>query len=446
MSEIKLAWKNKHLSLRASGSDDYLWTEPLDETDRAAPRLVSLSGRLPGRHSNALIVGDGIDALEALAAKTDALSPGIRLVYVDPPFNTNADVACYSDTMDRAMWLSMLRDRMAALQPHLAKDASLWVHLDDSEVHRARLVLDELFGEEAFVASVIWQKRTTRESRSAFSVNHDTILVYAPCGPKKWKASRNLLPKVESKPENKDNDPRGPWTDAPFTAPGYRAAQQYSIATPSGTVRKPPRGRSWYATEPTFLELLKEDRIWFPKGGQGSPRIKLFADQRRGLVPFTIWGSDETGTNDDAKRHLMSLFPTKNIFDTPKPEELLARIIHIATGPNDLVMDLFGGSGTTAAVAHKMGRRWLLTERNAETVRVFTCPRLKAVVHGKDPGGVTSATNWEGGGSFELAYAPPRYGDELGARELARITAPKSARRENAIVEYEIEADRGRAQ
>lgn len=421
MSEITLSWKNKHLTLHATGSQDYRWADPSCERDCATPRLISLSGRLPMRDSNALIIGDGMDALEALAAETEFLSRKVRLVYIDPPFNSNADVACYNDAIDRSMWLSMLRDRLAAVRPHLANDASLWIHLDDNEVHRARLVLDEMFGDEAFVASVIWQKRTTRESRSAFSINHDTILVYAPSGPKKWKASRNLLLKAVSLPENRDNDPRGPWTDAPFTAPGFRAAQQYPIKTPSGTVRRPPRGRSWYATEPTFRELLKDDRIWFPKGGQGSPRIKLFNDQFRGLVPFTIWGSSETGTNDDAKRHLMSLFSDKSIFDTPKPEELLERIIHIATRPDDLVVDLFGGSGTTAAVAHKMRRRWLLVERNFETVCEFTCPRLQAVVHGEDPGGVTQAVNWGGGGGFDLAYAPPRFGAALSARELSVI-------------------------
>ena len=264
MSEITLNWENKHLALMASGEHGYRWVDPLGSSWKPAPHLVKLSEHLPIRHSNVLVIGDGIDALEAMAAETEALSDKVRLVYIDPPFNTHADVQCYNDTMDRSMWLSMLRDRLVALKPHLASDASVWVHLDDSEVHRARFLLDEVFGEEAFVASVIWQKRTTRESRAAFSVNHDTILVYAPCGPKKWKASRNLLAKEASQLENKDNDPRGPWTDAPFTAPGFRASQQYPIKTPSGAVLKPPRGRSWYATEPTFRDLLREKRIWFP--------------------------------------------------------------------------------------------------------------------------------------------------------------------------------------
>lgn len=421
MSEIVLNWKNKGLTLRASGLHDYTWVEPVDGNDRHPTKLISLSECLPGPDSNAVIIGDGLDAMVALDAQTDFFQEKIRLVYVDPPFNTNADVEFYNDAMDRAMWLSMLRDRIVSLRPHLAIDASFWIHLDDSEVHRARLVLDEALGEESFVSSIVWQKRTTRESRSAFSVNHDTILVYAPSGSKKWKKSRNLLEKRPSQIGNRDNDPRGPWTDAPFTAPGYRAAQQYPIQTPSGATLTPPRGRSWYATEPIFKRLFEENRLWFPKNGEGSPRIKLFNDQVRGLVPSTIWESDETGTNDDAKRHLMALFPDKPVFDTPKPEELLERIIHIATRPGDLVVDLFGGSGTTAAAAHKMQRRWLLVERSHETVRQFIVPRLEAVIEGRDPAGVTGSAKWRGGGDYELAYAPPLFGKVLSARQLSAV-------------------------
>lgn len=420
MSEIRLQWENKDHSLRAVGDDAYAWVDAKSGKLGEA-KVVGLSQRLPSRQANALVIGDGLDALEGLSSSCDVLADKIRLVYIDPPFNTSADVQCYSDTMNRSMWLSMLRDRLVALQPHLSDQSSIWVHLDDSEVHRARLVMDEVFGEAAFVASVIWQKKATRDSRAAFSINHDTILVYAPSGPKKWKVSRNLLVKDNVLLENKDNDPRGPWSDAPFTAPGYRAAQQYPIRTPSGNVLMPPRGRSWYATEPTYLNLLADDRIWFPKNGGGSPRIKLFSEQLRGLVPFTVWGTSETGTNDDAKRHLMALFPDKSVFDTPKPEELLERIIHISSNPGDLVVDLFGGSGTTAAVAQKMRRRWILVERNLQTVADFTLPRLQAVIGGVDKNGVSGSVNWTGGGSFELAYAPPRLGDSLSSDDLAAV-------------------------
>jgi adenine-specific DNA-methyltransferase len=435
MSDIQLSWPNKELSLRASGTLDYLWVQPTDQRLTDQLKLEKTSRRPLDVRTNVLAVGDGADVLEALAGQSSFFEGGIRLVYIDPPFNTNADVRHYSDTINRAMWLGMMRDRLMALRPLLAENASVWVHLDDAEVHRARAVMDEVFGDNAFVASVVWQKKTTRDSRAAFSTNHDTILVYAPSGPKKWKASRNLLEKDTAYLVNKDDDPRGPWADAPFTAPGYRSAQQYEIVTPSGRVLRPPRGRSWYATEPTYQSLVADGRIWFPKEGEGSPRLKLFKHQLRGLVPFTVWGATDTGTNDDAKRHLMAMFPKREVFDTPKPELLLERVIHIATNPSDLVVDLFGGSGTTAAVAHKMRRRWLIAERNFQTVRDFLLPRLQHVVGGTDPGGITEMLSWAGGGEFEVIQVSPRFGsgyssNAFGAigRTLKKAAKPKHIR------------------
>ena len=398
------------MSLRASGEAAYEWVQPGDRRLLAPLKQERFSARQLNTRTNVLAVGDGLDALEALSARTTVFNGGIRLVYIDPPFNTQVNFRQYNDSMRRAMWLSMMRDRLAALQPLLAKDASVWVHLDDTEIHRARAVMDEVFGENAFVASVVWQKKTTRDSRAAFSSNHDTILVYAPSGAKSWKTSRNLLVKDNARLRNRDNDPRGPWADAPFTAPGYRKGQQYDIVTPTGQVLRPPRGRSWYATEQTYLDLTADDRIWFPKGGDGSPRLKLFAHQLRGLVPFTVWGATDTGTNDDAKRHLMTMFPGADVFDTPKPESLLERIIHIATNPGELVVDIFGGSGTTAAVAHKMRRRWIIVERNVRTVIEFLLPRLVQVISGTDAGGVSETMSWVGGGHFEVVNVVPRFG------------------------------------
>lgn len=421
MSDVELTWANKHETLRAVGSKRYGWfdldakslSNPLTTTD-----LTSVGDDGP-QAPNLLVIGDALDAIEAIADSRDyaeTLTGGIRLLYIDPPFNTGRTFLQYGDALQRPMWLSMLRDRLAATKPYLSEDASIWVHLDDTEVHGARFILDEVFGPEAFVATVIWQKRTTRESRSAFSTNHDTILVYAPAGPRVWKTSRNLLLKDEAALKNRDNDPRGPWADAPFTAPGYRANQHYNIVTPSGAVLRPPRGRSWYATEETYKNLVADGRIWFPKAGAGSPRLKLFAHQLRGLVPFTVWGSSDTGTNDDAKRHLMELFPELEVFETPKPEELLERIIHIASNPGDLVVDFFAGSGTTAAVAHKMQRRWIAIERSANTVVEFIFPRLLSVVNGLDFGGVTGQLGWQGGGSFQTLHVKPRFGRLTGGQ------------------------------
>ena len=415
MSDIQLVWPNKNLTLLASGETDYKWVQPIDYRLNDLLKFESLTLHPPKAGRNVLAIGDGLDVLEALRTGTTIFRGGVRLVYIDPPFNTQVKFRQYCDTMKRSMWLSMLRDRLLALRSLLAENASVWVHLDDAEVHRARAVMDEVFGENAFVASVVWQKKTTRDSRAAFSTNHDTILVYAPSGPIKWKMSRNLLAKDNAHLLNRDNDPRGPWADAPFTAPGYRVAQQYKIVTPTGQVLRPPRGRSWYATEPTYQDLLTDGRIWFPKNGDGVPRLKLFAHQLRGLVPFTVWGPSDTGTNDDAKRHLMAMFPDKEVFDTPKPESLLERIIHIATNPGELVVDIFGGSGTTAAVAHKMRRQWVVAERNAKTVIDFLLPRLHRVIDGTDPGGVTEATSWGGGGSFDVVHVSPRFGKLTGA-------------------------------
>ena len=421
MSDVQLIWPNKDLTLRASGAREYEWVDPTDRRMREPLKLETIKGPPPNSSSNILAIGDGLDVLEALAAGTTVLEGGIRLVYIDPPFNTQADVHQYDDAMNRSMWLSMMRDRLMALRPLLAEDASVWVHLDDAEVHRARAVMEEIFGEKAFVASVIWQKKTSRDSRAAFSTNHDTILVFAPSGPKKWKTSRNLIAKDTAHLLNKDNDPRGPWSDAPFTAPGYRSAQQYEIVTPTGRVLRPPRGRSWYATEPTYRNLVEDDRIWFPKDGDGSPRLKLFSHQLRGLVPFTVWGTSDTGTNDDAKRHLMAMFPDQEVFGTPKPESLLERVIHIATNPGELVVDIFGGSGTTAAVAHKMRRRWVVAERNTQTVLDFLIPRIEQVISGTDPGGVTEKTSWVGGGSFDFVHVSPRFGKLTGSDRVAAI-------------------------
>ncbi len=444
MSTIQLVWPNKGLTLRASGETGYKWVQPSDCRLNDPLDFELLTVHPLRARSNVLAIGDGLDVLETLSRRTTIFRGGIRLVYIDPPFNTQVNFRQYCDTMERSMWLSMMRDRLMALRSLLAEDASVWVHLDDAEVHRARVVMDEVFGEDAFVASVVWQKKTTRDSRAAFSTNHDTILVYAPSGPIRWKTSRNLLARDNAHLLNRDNDPRGPWADAPFTAPGYRNAQQYNVVTPTGRVLRPPRGRSWYATEPTYRDLLADGRIWFPKGGDGSPRLKLFPHQIRGLVPFTVWGTPDIGTNDDAKRHLMALFPEQEVFDTPKPESLLERIIHIGTNPGELVVDIFGGSGTTAAVAHKMRRRWVVVERNAQTVLDFLFPRLLRVVNGSDPGGVTEATSWAGGGRFEVVHVSPRFGKLTGSyrREfVTRHLAMLGIKRRFAAVPARAESD-----
>lgn len=416
-NKVELHWPNKgrHLWTEQSGNRFWLDVDDPRATERRA--LLRVAGATRGTETldgNIAVVGDSLHAIHAIG-RLESFRPdaGIRLVYIDPPFNTGRQFAQYADALEHAEWLSMMRDRLEAVKPLLHPLASVWVHLDDAEVHRGRCVLDEVFGPDSFVSTIVWQKRTTRESRSAFSSNHDYIHVYAPAGPQKWKRSRNLLPRDPSHYRNRDGDPRGPWVDAPFTAPGFRANQHYTIVNPAGLELAPPKGRSWYATEPIYKDLLAENRIWFPRDGAGLPRMKRFVDEIEGLVPFSLWGPDEAGTNDDAKRHLMAMLPNEPAFATPKPEALLERILHIATDPEDTVLDFFAGSGTTAAVAHKTGRRWIAVERSAPVVASFIVPRLTKVVEGDDPAGITDQVGWTGGGEFAVfelsasVYAEP---------------------------------------
>lgn len=407
----EICWQGKDQVLVPSGVDGYEWVSPddprvsgeavLDVRSQTRPRRTSA-----GAASGLLVCADAFDALrnKTVRAACDA-NGGVRLIYIDPPYNSRQGYGQYSDSLDHAVWLSMLRDRLLLAKTMLSPTGSVWVHLDDSETHRARLLLDEVFGEEAFVATIVWQKRTTRDSRAAFSINHEYIHVYAPLGPKGWKRTRNTIAKIGAEFRNRDDDPRGPWTDAPFTAPGFRRNQHYVIVNPAGDELRPPRGRSWYATEAVYQQLVADNRIWFPRKGSGLPRIKLFPTDVRGLVPFTLWGPDHTGTNDDATRHLLSLFPDREAFATPKPESLLHKIIHIGSDPGDLVLDFFAGSGTTAAVAHKMGRHWIAVERSSAVVETYAEPRLSRVVAGADPGGITELVHWEGGGSFRSLMA-----------------------------------------
>ena len=301
----------------------------------------------------------------------------------------------------------MLRDRLVQLKPLLAPNGSIWVHLDDAEVHRCRVVMDEVLGASSFVASIAWQKRTSRENRAAFASMQDTLLVYAIGGPARFRDHRNRLGRPDGAFANPDGDPRGRWVSVPFTAQGYRANQMYKITTPTGIVHDPPPGRCWGRVETEYLRALDEGRVHFPDGGNGRPRLKKYEFEDEGLVPETLWLASAVGTNDDAKRHIMSLFAGLDAFATPKPEGLIERIVHISTHPRDLVLDCFAGSGTTAAVAHKMGRRWVTSEREPETVSTFTRPRLEMVVNGEDPGGITEAVGWKGGGGFRQVRVGP---------------------------------------
>jgi adenine-specific DNA-methyltransferase len=327
-------------------------------------------------------------------------------------------------------WLTTLRDRLQQIRELLAPDGSVWVHLDDSEQHRARCVLDEVFGPDAFVATIVWQKRTSRDNRTAFSSMHDYIHVYSPDGPLTWKKSRNGLPDTGAF-ANPDNDARGPWRSVPMTAQDGHAttAQYYTVTSPAGTRHDPPPGRCWTYSRERFAELVADGRVYWPRNGHGKPRLKRYASEATGLAPFTIWTADEVGGNASAKKSLLAQFPDRAAFDTPKPEALLERIVKIATNPGDLVLDCYLGSGTTAVVAHRLGRRWIGVEVNPETVTAFALPRLQREA-AKDPDGIgftvvdVAPTMFVTDAAGNLALAPWATGGSLAKATAAQLGYP----------------------
>lgn len=345
--------------------------------------------------ANMLIQGDNLDALKALLPYYKG---AVKCIYIDPPYNTRSAFEHYDDNLEHSQWLAMIYPRLVLLRELLAEDGSIWVSIDDNEGHYLKVVMDEVFGRRNFLAEIIWQKRTSRENRAAIGLAHDTVLAYGKMTPVQWKAIRNPLPPNLNGFSNPDADPRGPWRSIPFSAQGYRPNQMYVILGPNGEQHEPPRGRCWGATEEVFRRYKAEDRVYFPRDGAGRPRIKQFAGEEAGLVPMSLWLAEDVGTNEESKREILSLFDDQTPFGTPKPERLMQRILHIASNPGDLVLDSFLGSGTTAAVAHKMGRRWIGIEMgdHAET---HCKPRLDKVIAGEQ-GGVSEAVGWTGGGGY----------------------------------------------
>jgi adenine-specific DNA-methyltransferase len=263
--------------------------------------------------------------------------------------------------------------------------------------------MDEVFGRKNFVATVIWEKVYSPKSSAKFlSENHDYVVCYAKDA-SQWQ--RNLLPRSEQQDKayrNPDNDPRGPWKAGDLSARNYYSVGRYPITCPSGRVISgPPQGMYWRVSKERLAELDKEGRIWWGKDGNNVPAMKRFlTDVLEGVVPETIWTYQEVGHNQSAKQHLKELLPSEEeLFITPKPEGLIERVFTISTNPGDLVLDSFAGSGTTGAVAHKMGRRWIMVELG-EHCHTHIIPRLKKVIDGEDKGGITEAVNWKGGGGF----------------------------------------------
>ena len=347
---------------------------------------------------NKLIFGDNLLALKALE---QAYAGKVKCVFIDPPYNTGSAFTHYDDGLEHSIWLSLMRDRLEIIRSLLSEDGSLWITIDDNEAHYLKVLCDEIFGRGNFVANIPWESRYSRSNDAIFSLSHNHILVYA-INPNRWKTIRNRLPRTEEQNKqykNPDNDKRGAWRAIPWDAPNIRENLSYPITTPTGKVRLPPTGRCWSRTEAQWLEIVDAGLAYFGKSGDGAPSFKQFLEESSAIVPNTWWQHEDSGHTDEAKKEISTLFGRNNSFDTPKPERLLHRILHIATNPGDLILDSFAGSGTTGAVAHKMGRRWIMIELG-EHCHTHIIPRLKKVIDGEDQGGISKAVNWQGGGGF----------------------------------------------
>ena len=374
---------------------------------------------------NIFVEGDNLEVLKLLQK---SYHRKVKVIYIDPPYNTGKEFIYpdkFKDNLDTYLkytgqvddegfkvsanaetdgryhtnWLNMMYPRLKLARNLMSDDGSIWISIDDNEAANLRELCNEVFGEENFVATFIWQKRTTRENRRVFSFNHDYVLCFAR-DKAQFQEARNLLPlgeEVLARYSNPDDDPRGTWQSVSLNAQAGHAtkSQFYSLTTPGGRVVEPPAGRCWVVSRERMNDLISDNRVWFGATGNNTPRKKSFLSEARdGLTPHTLWTADEVGTNDSAKKALIRLFDGAEVYDTPKPVGLIQRILQIGSDGGDLVLDFFAGSGTTAeAVWHGdsdqsgKDRRFILVQlpENVEntkfdTISALTRARLKAAI------------------------------------------------------------------
>lgn len=354
---------------------------------------------------NVLIHGDNLLALKALEAE---YAGKVKCVFIDPPYNTGSAFTHYDDGLEHSIWLALMRDRIEILRSLLTEDGSLWVVLNDEEAHYFKVIADEVFGRNCFVATVVWKHSDNSNNNvKQFSEDHNYLIVYS----KKPEWAPKFLndPSKRKHFKNPDNDPRGPWFDGnPLNNPALRPNLQYTVTSPTGyEIPHPPNGWRW--AKETLEEKMSTGEIRFTADGKGLRR-RTYLNDMAGLAPSTLWANvEETGHTRQAKYELKALFPdvpVTSLFDTPKPEKLAQRVIALTTDPGDIVLDSFAGSGTTGAVAQKMGRRWIMVELG-EHCTTHIVPRLAKVIDGSDQGGISKAMDWQGGGGFRYYELAP---------------------------------------
>lgn len=357
---------------------------------------------------NMVIHGDNLEALKSLLPKYEGK---IKCIYIDPPYNTGNEGWVYNDNVNdpkikkwlgevvgkegddlsrHDKWLCMMYPRLRLLWKLLNPSKGvIFISIDENEYANLKLVCNEIFGQNHFVITIAWQKRYSRENRGSIGDSHEYILVYA-TDPEVFKETRHFLPLTDKQLKaysNPDNDPRGAWQSVSLLAQGYRPNQMYEIIAPNGKRHVPPEGNCWKTIESEYKKAFEDGRVTFGSNGNGVPRRKQFLAEAKGLVPWSWWPFDEVGHTDEAKKEIKSILGDITAFDTPKPERLIQRIIHIATDKDSIVLDSFAGSGTTAHAvlnANKVdggGRQFILIEME-DYADSITAERVKRVIDG----------------------------------------------------------------
>lgn len=386
--------------MQKKGKLELTWVGKYEE-EKIEPRILvedKTKSYGDSNTENMLIHGDNLLALKALEQN---FTGKIKCIYIDPPYNTGSAFEQYDDGLEHSEWLSMMKERLVLLKNLLMEDGTIWISIDDDEHAYLKVLCDEIFGRNNFVANVIWEKRYAPTNDSKWlSDSHDFIVVYAK-NKMKWKP--NLLPRGEK--QNKyykydDGDGRGLWRSDNVLVKSFSQSGVFPIVNPNtGQEYYPPEGSCYRFSQETAQRYLAENRFYFGKDGKGAPQLKRYLSEvKQGVTPMTLWKREEVSDNQEAKKEVKMF--NEVAFATPKPERLIERVFSIATNEGDLVLDSFLGSATTVAVAHKMKRKWLGIELG-EHCYTHCLPRMKAVIDGEQ-GGISKSVGWQGGGGFKF--------------------------------------------
>jgi len=359
---------------------------------------------------NMIIHGDNLLALKALLPEYEGK---VKCIYIDPPYNTGHAFDSYDDSVEHSTWLSLMKPRLELLRILLNESGTIWITLDDNEGQYFKILCDEIFGRNNFIGTVLWNSRKSKQNDTHLSLSHNYNYIYAK---DIQRMKMNRLPVNDDRFSNPDNDPRGDWAADPMDAPNIRPNLTYAIINPNtGVEHWPPQGRCWRTTEEKFLAALADNRVVWGKTGKSKPQLKRFKTEasEKGETPGTWW--DDVGTATEAKQEIQKLFSKENLFSTPKPEKLIGRILQLGSNNDDVVLDSFLGSGTTAAVAHKMGRKYIGIEMG-DHAYTHCKVRLDKVIEGTDQGGISKAVEWKGGGAYKFYELAPSFivKDEFG--------------------------------